>query len=99
MADWQAWIGRTSASQAWFDPAQANRMAATLDRAPGFRAGDPLPPGWHWLFFHDVVPAAQLGPGLTSSTVILRSAGRIRSPRGSDPVKGPGNAPPGPVTR
>jgi 3-methylfumaryl-CoA hydratase len=62
MADWQAWIGRTSASQAWFDPAQANRMAATLDRAPGFRAGDPLPPGWHWLFFHDVVPAAQLGP-------------------------------------
>ncbi len=62
MADWGSWIGRTSASAAWLDPAQANRMAATLDRAPEFRAGDPLPPAWHWLYFHDIVPASQLGP-------------------------------------
>ena len=62
MTDWQAWIGRTSVLGAWLDPAQANRMAATLDRAPEFRAGDALPPAWHWLFFHDVVPASRLGP-------------------------------------
>lgn len=62
MSDWNDWIGRTTTSRAWLDPAQANRMAATLDRAPGFRSGDELPPAWHWLYFHDIIPASQLGP-------------------------------------
>jgi 3-methylfumaryl-CoA hydratase len=62
MSDWQDWIGRTTTSEARLDAAQANRMAATLDREPSFRAGDELPPAWHWLYFHDIVRASQLGP-------------------------------------
>lgn len=61
MNDLQSWIGKTSASEAYLDPAQANRMAATLDRAPDFRRGDALPPAWHWLYFHDIARAADLG--------------------------------------
>ena len=37
-------------------------MAVTLDRPPGFRAGDPLPRAWHWLYFHDLARASDLGP-------------------------------------
>jgi 3-methylfumaryl-CoA hydratase len=36
-------------------------MAVTLDRAPVFAVGDSLPPAWHWLYFHDLVGASQLG--------------------------------------
>ena len=61
MSEWQEWIGRASSAAAWLDPAQANRMAAMLDRAGAFRAGDALPPTWHWLYFHDIVRAADLG--------------------------------------
>jgi 3-methylfumaryl-CoA hydratase len=35
-------------------------MAVTLDRDPGFRVGDQLPPAWHWLYFHDLVKASEL---------------------------------------
>jgi 3-methylfumaryl-CoA hydratase len=62
MTDWQGWIGRTSTTEAYLDPAQTNRMAVLLDREPGFRAGDALPPAWHWLYFHDIVRASELGP-------------------------------------
>jgi len=61
MADWEEWVGRTTRSEAFLDPAQANRMAVTLDRQPEFVAGDALPPAWHWLYFHDLVPASRLG--------------------------------------
>lgn len=61
MNDWESWIGRRRLMTAWLDPEQANRMAATLDRKPSFTAGDPLPPAWQWLYFHDVVRASQLG--------------------------------------
>lgn len=59
--NWESWIGRTTTSQAWLDPAQADRMAVTLDREPSYAEGDPLPPAWHWLYFHDVVRASELG--------------------------------------
>jgi 3-methylfumaryl-CoA hydratase len=36
-------------------------MAVTLDREPSFKAGDALPPAWHWLYFHDLVRASDLG--------------------------------------
>jgi 3-methylfumaryl-CoA hydratase len=62
MSDWHSWIGRASTSQVQLDADQANRMAITLDREPGFRVGDELPPAWHWLYFHDLVRASQLGP-------------------------------------
>jgi 3-methylfumaryl-CoA hydratase len=62
MNDWQSWIGRTSSSVARLDADQANRMAVTLDREPHFQPGDELPPAWHWLYVHDAVRAADLGP-------------------------------------
>ena len=61
MNEWQDWIGRASSTTAWLDPAQANRMVATLDRTEVFRFGDALPPAWHWLYFHDVARATDLG--------------------------------------
>lgn len=62
MTSWESWIGTHRTTSATLDPAQANRMAATLDREPTFGHGDQLPPGWHWLYFHDTVPASRLGP-------------------------------------
>lgn len=62
MNEWESWIGRESAATAWLDPAQANRMNVTLDREPAFASGDPLPPAWHWLYFHDLARASRLGP-------------------------------------
>jgi 3-methylfumaryl-CoA hydratase len=61
MNDWQSWVGRVSTKTAWLDPEQANHMNATLDRSPSFVVGDALPPAWHWLYFHDVVRASELG--------------------------------------
>jgi 3-methylfumaryl-CoA hydratase len=60
-SDWASWVGRTSTSSVDLDPALANRMAVTLDRAPTFNAGDELPPAWHWLYFHDVIESSRLG--------------------------------------
>jgi 3-methylfumaryl-CoA hydratase len=59
--DVAAWVGRRSTATAWLDPAQADRMNATLDREPGFRPGDELPPAWHWLYFGETVRAGELG--------------------------------------
>jgi len=36
-------------------------MAATLDLERAPEPGEPLPPGWHWLFFNPVVPRRGLG--------------------------------------
>lgn len=58
----RAWIGRSESREdvatAW--PVLA--LAATLDRpeAPP-RPGDPVPPGWHWLYFLEAKPASELG--------------------------------------
>lgn len=62
-ADYSAWIGRrmTAQDEAARWPVEA--LAATLDVAnPAPRKGDPLPAGWHWLFFLEAKPASQLGP-------------------------------------
>jgi len=60
-AAWEDWVGRETRHKAYLDPAQANRMAATLDKPTAFAEGDGLPLAWHWLFFHDTVPASKLG--------------------------------------
>jgi len=57
------WIGgketKTDVATAW--PVTA--LAATLDRRdPPPAAGDAIPPGWHWLYFLEAKPAAELGP-------------------------------------
>lgn len=61
MTAWAEWVGRSTTSAAFLDPAQANRLQVTLDRDPSFEAGDALPPAWHWLYFHEVVRASDLG--------------------------------------
>lgn len=61
MSDWESWLGRTTTAAAEIQVAQANRMAVTLDREPAFQSGDALPALWHWLYFHDLVKAADLG--------------------------------------
>ena len=61
MNEWEPWIGVARTSSVLLDASQANRMAATLDREPTFDNGDELPPGWHWLYFHDIVPSSRLG--------------------------------------
>jgi 3-methylfumaryl-CoA hydratase len=55
------WIGRTETRDERVDATQAAKMAATLDR-PSLRDGDPLPAGWHWMFFNAAEPAGVLGP-------------------------------------
>ena len=59
----QQWVGRkeskTDIATAW--PVVA--LAATLDRHdPEPVNGDPIPPGWHWLYFLEAKPASELGP-------------------------------------
>jgi 3-methylfumaryl-CoA hydratase len=61
MSDWRQWIGKSSTSTAQLHAAQANHMALMLDREPRFQVGDELPPAWHWLYFHDLAKASDLG--------------------------------------
>lgn len=45
------------------DPWPARAMRGLLDQDPdAVRVGDPLPLGWHWLYFRDPLPASSLGP-------------------------------------
>ncbi len=62
MSEWDGWIGRESVATASLDPWFANHLAVTLDRDPDLTVGDPLPPAWHWIYFHDLVRASDLGP-------------------------------------
>lgn len=59
---WAEWTGRERRVDDLIAPFQAAGMAAALDypRAPG--EGDPLPPGWHWLYFADIARQSALGP-------------------------------------
>jgi 3-methylfumaryl-CoA hydratase len=61
-AGFEAWIGREEESSEQILASTARAMAATLDleNAPG--AGEPLPPGWQWLFFNPAVRRSALGP-------------------------------------
>lgn len=61
MSGHEAWIGRTETRDERIEPMQAVKMAATLDR-PAPKPGDPLPPGWHWMFFNAAEPREALGP-------------------------------------
>jgi len=59
-AGFEAWIGREQESSQRILAETASAMAATLDweRAPA--AGEPLPPGWQWLYFNPVTPSSAL---------------------------------------
>jgi 3-methylfumaryl-CoA hydratase len=57
------WIGKTESATDTVTAWPVAALAATLDRreaAP--RAGDELPPCWHWLYFLEARPLSELGP-------------------------------------
>ncbi|HVC00492.1 MAG TPA: MaoC family dehydratase N-terminal domain-containing protein [Candidatus Dormibacteraeota bacterium] len=57
------WIGRTETSADLVTAVPAAALAATLDREDPFpQTGDPLPPLWHWLYFHSLIRQSELGP-------------------------------------
>ncbi len=57
------WSGPTRRVEDALDPFPARGMAALLDRDPeSLGPGDPLPPGWHWLYFRTPVRTSALGP-------------------------------------
>lgn len=59
--DWQEWVGRTETLFDRIYPERVAALAATLDLEEHPVAGDPLPPGWHWMFFNPFVARRGLG--------------------------------------
>lgn len=59
--DFQDWIGRKETSFAHISPSAVEAMAATTDLDSYPIEGQPLPPGWHWLFFNPKVRKSRLG--------------------------------------
>lgn len=59
--DWQAWVGRTETVRERIAPERVAALAATLDVDGAFAVGQPLPPGWHWIFFNPFVPRHGVG--------------------------------------
>jgi 3-methylfumaryl-CoA hydratase len=59
----QSWVGRTETRMDTIDPRPATLLSATLDRDdPPARAGDELPPLWHWLYFLPAYRHSDAGP-------------------------------------
>ena len=59
----QQWIGRTETLSDVAGAVPLQALAATLDREEvPVRAGDPLPPGAHWLYFLPLHRQSELGP-------------------------------------
>lgn len=56
-----SWLGKQETAQQLIDPQVVGRMAAMLNVAAAPGAGQPLPHGWHWLFFNPAVAQAELG--------------------------------------
>jgi 3-methylfumaryl-CoA hydratase len=90
--DPRAWVGRERVEAGRLDLFPARGMAALLDRDPAALAeGDPLPPGWHWLYLNPATPRSRLGPdgharrgGFLPPVALPRrmwAGGRLRFPR------------------
>jgi len=59
----RGWIGRSQTVGDLIAPWPARGLSATLDENdPEPKNGDPLPPLWHWIYFHDAAPESKLGP-------------------------------------
>ena len=57
------WRGKTESRSDEVTSAPIAALSATLDRDDPFpRAGDPLPPLWHWLYFLPIPRQSELGP-------------------------------------
>jgi 3-methylfumaryl-CoA hydratase len=55
------WVGREETCSDRILPSSARALAATLDLERSPCAGEPLPPGWHWMFFNPVIRRSGLG--------------------------------------
>jgi 3-methylfumaryl-CoA hydratase len=56
------WIGRETVADDTLSVRHARLMAATLGLPQAqFEAGTPLPPLWHWIYFLEGLPPAELG--------------------------------------
>ena len=56
-------IGRTRVRRDILAPWPSQAMLGLLDREPdGIGEDDPLPLGWHWLYFNEPLRASRLGP-------------------------------------
>lgn len=60
-AGFEAWIGREEEGSQRILATTASAMAATLDLEREPKAGDPLPPGWQWLYFNPIARRSALG--------------------------------------
>ena len=58
---YEAWIGREEERSERILASVAASMAATLDLERAPQAGEPLPPGWQWLFFNPAQRRSALG--------------------------------------
>jgi 3-methylfumaryl-CoA hydratase len=54
------WVGRQETLADPMPAFPAAAMAAVLDRDEAPRAGDPLPPLWHWIYFHELHKSSDL---------------------------------------
>ena len=56
------WVGKQETLQDTITAAPVRSMAALFDRAIAIpKAGDPLPPLWHWLYFLPAAKQSELG--------------------------------------
>ena len=63
MSEFEDWVGRRETAEDVIAAGPVERLSATLgrnDERP--MPGDPLPPCWHWLYFLEATPRAELGP-------------------------------------
>lgn len=58
---YQQWVGREEQNRDVIHLPVMDAMAAALDLDHAPAAGDPLPPGWQWLFFNPKVRRSELG--------------------------------------
>lgn len=59
--DYSEAVGRTESHVQMISADRAAGLAATLDLDNTPRDGDPLPPGWHWLYFNPFVQRRNVG--------------------------------------
>jgi 3-methylfumaryl-CoA hydratase len=63
LEDLKKWIGETEKDIDYVTVPAVHRLAATLDREDAMpKNGEPLPIGWHQIFFPRVVRHSQIGP-------------------------------------
>ena len=56
----ERWVGRSESARDTPGSLRVAELAATLDDPRSYPPGAALPPGWHWILFHTVVPTGTL---------------------------------------